>query len=202
MPAASPLASNGKIKLAKKGEVDDKKMDVDDDDAVQAPLPKYMAIHQSPSVSEAIAVHDSDIPQPLKHALQLTFAMFSYVLKDPVRKGISTSALNPYITVLFTFLTIILRDKVAERVLSRVIPWEDLAAFCTRLPRRIMQSELQKDATFLSSLSHKIGVSEDEDGAARRSTNAASGHVTPMVRRRTSRHRSWTVRDQASLSME
>ncbi|KAI0693720.1 hypothetical protein BC835DRAFT_1406670 [Cytidiella melzeri] len=139
----SPQMLNGRTKfMAKRPDLDEKTMEVDDG----TPLP--MA---SPIVSEA-ATAGTELPLSLKYALQLTFTMLTHTLKNPIRQphALSRSSLNPYITVILTFIATVLKDKTAEGVLARAVPWEDLARFLTRVPRRIIQSQTSKEAKLLS----------------------------------------------------
>ncbi|KAI0340639.1 hypothetical protein BDW22DRAFT_1346852 [Trametopsis cervina] len=151
----SPLISNGNhVKLMKKSESDEKKMDVDDEDNVNGDNRSHRLT--SPSIAEATPASSSaseELPVPLAYALQLTFMMLSHTLRNPIRppQGLSRSSLNPYITVLMTFLTTVLKDKTAERVLARAIPWEELATFLTRIPRKVIHRESIKEAELLSS---------------------------------------------------
>lgn len=115
---ASSLVSNGRMKvMAKSVDIEEKTMDVHDE------VPRSAA---SPAMSEAVATgpttSDSpDLPISLISALQLTFTMLTHTLKNPIGQphGLSRSSLNPYITLLLTFLSTVLKDKLAERVLAR-----------------------------------------------------------------------------------
>ena len=52
------------------------------------------------------------------------------------------STLNPYITVLHTFLTTMLKDRHTLAVLERAIPWTELTAFPNTAPQlQKLQSE-------------------------------------------------------------
>ena len=145
--AANPSNSNGRMKVvSRRVDIDEKTMDVDDEAA------RTMA---SPALSEAAAINSSsdslELPLSLKYALQLTFTMLTHTLKNPIRQphALSRSSLNPYITVILTFLSTVLKDRAAERALARVVPWEELARFFTSIPRRIMQ-EASKDVPLVS----------------------------------------------------
>lgn len=155
--SASPIMTNGsKVKvMAKRTDGDDKKMDVDEDEDASQSL-RAMAISQpSPSLSDASAALEPELPLGLKHALQLTFGMLTHVLGKPTLRRTSAAShppLNPYISIMMTFLATTLKDKTAEQVLTRAIPWEPLAAFLTsEVPRKIMQAETQKESLLLSS---------------------------------------------------
>lgn len=167
----SPVLTNGagKVKLmtSRKADADDKGMDVDDDNerdvdhhAVHGAHP--MAMHLSPAIPEAVTAAPTtgaDLPLSLQYALQLTFTMLTHTLKNPIRQphALSRSSLNPYITAILTFLATVLKDKSAERVLARTVPWEALAEFLTKtMPRRIVQHESSQEAALLSSGSHPL----------------------------------------------
>lgn len=134
--SASPIMSNGtnKVKLmAKRADVDDKKMDVD------------VSGTSSPAMADATT--EPELSSGLKYALQLTFGMLTHVLSRPYLRRSSPLArpsLNPYITILLTFVATTLKDKTAERVSKRAIPWEPLAVFlAAETLRKDMQAELQ-----------------------------------------------------------
>ncbi|EAU88181.2 hypothetical protein CC1G_03853 [Coprinopsis cinerea okayama7 len=82
-------------------------------------------------------------PAGLSYALQLTFAMLTHVLRRPHRQAsqFSRPTLNPYLTVILTFLATILKHPAALEVLERSIPWQDLANFFTTIPRRVMSAQ-------------------------------------------------------------
>ncbi|CDO74731.1 hypothetical protein BN946_scf184686.g2 [Trametes cinnabarina] len=143
-PGASPVLTNsanaGKIKvlMAKRLDGDHSKMEVDDED-VEDDRPAAEA--HSPVSPEP------ELPAPLQLAMQLTFAMLSHTLRHPWRRPTehATPTLNPYNTVVLTFLATVLRDHTARAALERAIPWEDLASFLTSsIPRRNVLREHQK----------------------------------------------------------
>ena len=133
-PVAGPLA---KMKLARKhaaGAGAEEKMDVDGETQQQQP---------SPSLSDASA---SAEPLPaFSMALQLTFAMLTHVLKKPVRRGSTLGdALNPYLTIVLTFLGTLSQHPAAMALLERAVPWEMLAAFLSTMPRSVSRSAFVK----------------------------------------------------------
>ncbi|KIP06005.1 hypothetical protein PHLGIDRAFT_73330 [Phlebiopsis gigantea 11061_1 CR5-6] len=159
---ASPIMTNGggKVKLMSKRTdgSDDKRMEVDDDgdDASHISGLRAMAISQpAPAPSDAAAATEPEIPLSLRSALQLTFAMLTHALGKPTlpqTSAVSHPHLNPYLTILLTFLATALKDKSAEGVLTRAIPWESLAAFLSsEMPRKIMFAETQRESPLLSS---------------------------------------------------
>jgi hypothetical protein len=70
------------------------------------------AVQVSPATSEADEATTgmaTEYPTPFKLVAQLTFAMLSHVLKNPTRKAspFTRSTLNPYLTIILTFLATI-----------------------------------------------------------------------------------------------
>ena len=136
------------------GGVDEEKMDLDED-----PLSHHLSrsrdcVMKSPTLPEAEAKpqtatgprEDSiapDHPLGFKFALQLNFQMLSTVLRHPTRKPsqYARSTLNPYITIILTFLATVLKHHPTLETLERSIPWADLASFFTVVPRKIMISQ-------------------------------------------------------------
>lgn len=114
--------------------VDEEKMDVDDDSQGIDPSMKSGS-SQDPSAPEH--------PPAFKFALQLTFSMLAYVLRHPTRKSsqFARSNLNPYLTILLTFLSTILKHSPTLEVLERAIPWDELATFFTTIPRKVMTAQ-------------------------------------------------------------
>jgi len=114
------------------GGVDEEKMDVDDE-------------HRGDAAMKSFASEDAlpDQPPAFKFALQLTFSMLSHVLRRPTRKSsqYSRSNLNPYLTILLTFLSTVLKHRPTLDVLERSIPWEELGKFFATVPRKIMISQ-------------------------------------------------------------
>ena len=129
---------------------DEETMDVDDPRRSPVVHASLLSGGQqiSPAVSEAgveDTQHEDDYDRPpsFKYALQLTFAMLSHVLRRPTRKvsPFARSTLNPYLIVLLTFLSTVLRHPSTLAVLERSIPWEELAKFFATIPRGIMNSQ-------------------------------------------------------------
>ncbi|KAG6821141.1 hypothetical protein H0H93_005361 [Arthromyces matolae] len=119
---------------------DDEKMDVDSSPRISTS--HSAASHQhSPPSTEANIGHDhgNEPPPSFKYALQFTFSMLSYVLEHPTRTkthGFVRASLNPYLSMMLTFLATVLKNIQVLRVLERAVPWEQLAAFfTTKLPK-------------------------------------------------------------------
>ncbi|KAF5387074.1 hypothetical protein D9615_001809 [Tricholomella constricta] len=127
--------------------VDDEKMDVDGASPHVTPSVRAICTHQpSPATSEAGAdeAPAREYPPSFKYALQLTFAMLSHVLKHPTRtksSGFARPGLNPYLSVVLTFLATVLKNPQTLAVLERNVPWEELAAFFARIPRGVMAKQ-------------------------------------------------------------
>jgi protein SMG6 len=148
VPGANAMA-NGKVKLmTKQPNGDEKRMDVDEDGDEMNGLRNGQL---SPMASEATAATpvEPELPLGLKCALQLTFSILSHVLGKPTLRRTSALAdpqLNPYISILLTFVATVLKDKAAAQVITRWVPWEALSSFLSSaVPRRVMQAELQKE---------------------------------------------------------
>lgn len=151
---ASPVPGHGtaaKVKLmtAKKPESDEKQMDVDDDeDTSGARTEKVVNFHNSPSLSEAAtSPNEPELPTALQHSMRLTFFLLAQTLRKPTRvtSPFARAILNPYLTVMLTFLATVLKDRHALSVFERSIPWTELAAFLNTVPRRLLLREQQKD---------------------------------------------------------
>jgi protein SMG6 len=140
-----PNAGSAGVKVMVKrattiAEDEEMKMDVDD----SADLKLAVAVQASPATSEAdeaVSAMADNYPTLFKLAVQLTFAMLSHVLKHPTRKPspFTRSTLNPYLTIVLTFLTTLSKHTVA--VLEWSIPWDNLAKFFTTVPRNVMVAQ-------------------------------------------------------------
>ncbi|KAF7777504.1 hypothetical protein Agabi119p4_3576 [Agaricus bisporus var. burnettii] len=121
----------GRIIAKKQATPTDNKMEVDDEGQQST----------SPTLSEA-GQHLETSPA-FKYALQLTFAMLSFVLRNPTRRAteFSRSSLNPYLTTILTFLSTVLKHAPSLALLERSIPWDDLTTFFSSIPRKVMESQ-------------------------------------------------------------
>ncbi|KAF5330656.1 hypothetical protein D9619_005946 [Psilocybe cf. subviscida] len=131
--ATGPQAAAAMRVMAKKvaagvpgAHVDDERMDVDEDGV--------------PAAESHETMNAADYSASFASALQLAFAMLSHVLRHPTRKATpyARSELNPYLTVMLTFLSTLLKHRAAVDALARSMPWADLAAFFATIPRKIM----------------------------------------------------------------
>ncbi|KAF8911941.1 hypothetical protein CPB84DRAFT_1812127 [Gymnopilus junonius] len=111
-------------------------MDVDEEPKADVPM-------RSPSAEAENDDANVEHPLALKFAVQLTFAMLSHVLRRPTRKAsqYARSNINPYLTVLLTFLSTVLKHRPTLDALERSIPWDELAAFFARIPRKVLISQ-------------------------------------------------------------
>ncbi|KAJ7767635.1 hypothetical protein B0H16DRAFT_1520260 [Mycena metata] len=88
----------------------------------------------------------STVPKPSRPfllAMELFSAMLSHVIRHPTRKRspFARSTLNPYLTAVLMFLATALKHPQARAAMERHLPWDDLAAFFARIPRRVMALE-------------------------------------------------------------
>jgi protein SMG6 len=81
-----------------------------------------------------------DHPPAFKFTLQLMFQVLSSVLRHPTRKPsqYARSTLDPYLTIILTFLATVLKHHPTLETLERSIPWANLASFFTVVSRKIM----------------------------------------------------------------
>ena len=117
---------------------EDRQMDVDD----ESPRVPFAAAHVSPALSDADLA--TELPPRFKFAMQLTFSMLTFVLRHPTRKAsqFSKPSLNPYLTVVLTFLVTMTKHAETLSVLERSMPWEDLAQFFSTIPRNVMAAHV------------------------------------------------------------
>jgi hypothetical protein len=94
-------------------------------------------------MSEAEPDPAFEAPASFRFALQLMFAMLTHVLHRPTRKPspFARSTLNPYLTVILTFLATVLKHPQTLGAIERSVPWDDLAAFFARIPRHMMAGQ-------------------------------------------------------------
>ena len=118
-------------------EDDDAKMDIDDFKGKNQTSPA------TSEADEATGSYANEYPASFKLAAQLTFAMLSHVLKNPMRKSspFAKPTLNPYMTIVLTFLATISRHPASLSTLERTIPWDKLATFFATVPRTVMLSQ-------------------------------------------------------------
>lgn len=140
--------ATGKVKLMMVKKADgEKDMEVDGEEGGDMTNVRRMVtgIQISPAMSEATP--PGEIPDTLRLAAKLTFKMLKHVLKKPTRHAtpFARETLNPYITVVLTFLATIFKDRQAFGTLERLVPWEELANFFSSIPRHVFSHEQQKE---------------------------------------------------------
>ena len=123
-------------------EDEETKMDIDDGSDFKL----AGVVQASPATSEAdeaVTSVATEYPTPFKLAAQLTFEMLSHVLKNPTRKAapFARSTLNPYLTIILTFLATLAKNPATLAVLERSVPWDELAQFFATIPRNVMVSQ-------------------------------------------------------------
>lgn len=116
---------------------EDRSMDIDDESPVMAAGQAVL----SPALPDADSA--SDLPPMFKFATQFTFSMLSFVLHHPTRKAsqFSRLSLNPYLTIMVTFLATVCKHTPTLSVLERSMPWEDLARFFSNIPKRVLVAQ-------------------------------------------------------------
>jgi len=123
--------------------------------------------HRGDAAMKSFSLEDALPEQPpaFKFALQLTFSLLSHVLQWPTRKSsqYSRSNLNPYLAILLTFLSTVLKHCPT---LECSIPWEEFGVFFATVPRKIM-----------------ITQGLIWDGMAARCTSTGSGRVARNAKR-------------------
>jgi hypothetical protein len=117
------------MRVIAKRELDEHDMDIDEP-------PANGAYQPSPAGSDAEADSLAH-PLPFTLALQLTFRMLVFVLGRPTRKSspFSRSTVNPYIAIVLTFLTTLIKHAETFDILESAIPWDDFVRFCRTIPR-------------------------------------------------------------------
>ncbi|KIJ69496.1 hypothetical protein HYDPIDRAFT_79483 [Hydnomerulius pinastri MD-312] len=135
---AAPIRVVAKRSTAVRHDEDgeEKRMEVDDDGT--KPSPGQVQI--SPALSDVGL--PLELPQTFKFAMELAFSMLSFVLRNPSRKSspFARSTLNPYLSVLLTFLVTVNKHSETLAILERSIPWEDLTRFFGSIPRNVLSS--------------------------------------------------------------
>ena len=119
MPTGAPA---GKMSMAKRLEGDNSKMDVNDADV---DVDKFNVAAGDTPYPVSPGVQEPELRPGLKLAMQLTFAMLSHTLCHPFRRPskYATPTLNPYNTIMLTFLATVMGDPSARSVLQGSIPW-------------------------------------------------------------------------------
>jgi protein SMG6 len=153
--AAQAAAANVKVNMLTK-KVDEMEVDDAEDGASalrqerDASIKGSGVLTVSPQYQNAspVTLDESDLPLAFKFALQLTFEMFAFTLRNPTRKATSFSrpSLNPYNTILLTFLATVMKHTSVQRLLERAVPWDALAQFFSSMPSSGLNPLLQADS--------------------------------------------------------
>lgn len=128
----------GGVRVVVKRPADDR-MEVDD---ISTPTAEAGPVQLSPAPSDGEV--EAELPQAFKNGLQITFAMLSHVLRTPYRRSSQYAQVkvNPYLTVILTFLATVTKNRQILSVMERVIPWGELATFfASSIPEKVMKSE-------------------------------------------------------------
>ena len=83
----------------------------------------------APAPVPAPAPYEAPITPTFTHALEFAFSVFKFVLAHPTRSQGIHSVLNPYITILLTFLATLFRQSHVGAVLRMAIPWKAFIDF-------------------------------------------------------------------------
>lgn len=139
-PSSSTAAKKREL-VAKMGD-----LAVSDTPAVSSPT--AMEVDSATPTVQTAKEQDEEMQPELPYALQLTIQlameMFSFCLRHPTRRAsaFAKPTLNPYITIMLTFLCTILKQPTALSLLEKYIPWEDFTAFLSSAPRGLMDAEV------------------------------------------------------------
>ncbi|PFH52354.1 hypothetical protein AMATHDRAFT_74154 [Amanita thiersii Skay4041] len=123
-------------------------MEVDEDQQIPRELKAspFSAAEQTHKTSVNIrssatdVLNHAELPTSFLLALQLTFSMLTHVLRHPLLKSsaFAHADVNPYLTVVLTFLVTILKHPTTLQIIEKAVPWEELATFFAKIPRNSM----------------------------------------------------------------
>ena len=137
VPAIPPLPKT-RISSRKEERRDSDRMDVDAEEE-DIKMTATDGVTSSPVITKADGDLDGDLPVHLKLSLQLTFFMLSQALSRPMRSiPFQKDTLNPYITIILTFVSTVVKSDHWS-IFERVIPWGELAAFLSSVPRSVIR---------------------------------------------------------------
>ena len=139
VPTIPPLPKS-RTSSKKEERRDPDRMDIDpEEDDVKMMMVTDGITSLLPIIAKAGADLDGDLPVHLRLSLQLTFSMLSQALSKPMRSiPFQKDALNPYITIILTFVSTIVKSDHWS-TFERVIPWGELAVFLCSIPRSIIK---------------------------------------------------------------
>ncbi|KDN48528.1 hypothetical protein K437DRAFT_83968 [Tilletiaria anomala UBC 951] len=81
------------------------------------------------------APSDEDLPLPLRCALRLAFTSLRILIVRWIKSRNAT--INPYLTIILTFLATVAKQTVALGILERWVPWEALTQLAVHAPHPI-----------------------------------------------------------------
>lgn len=84
---------------------------------------------EHPSSDDAGVDEVAEPTQNYSHAIHLTFTMLDFTLKHPTRQQGLHSVLNPYITILLTFVSTLCRQPHVASIFIDHFPWNALTEF-------------------------------------------------------------------------
>lgn len=76
--------------------------------------------------------HSAEVNPTFLNALHLTFTMLEFALEHPTRQQGLHAVLNPYITLVLTFLSTMCRQPHVASILVDHMPWKGLVDFLTK----------------------------------------------------------------------
>jgi protein SMG6 len=129
---------------------EEKKMDIDVD--VDLNETESKSHNAGGSIPQILSSDSPELSHSFRLALDLTLTTLSYALRNPWRKAnaFAQPSLNPYITVILTYLSTLFKHSSVLALMERSVPWDDLAAFFNTIPRSIVAAELELGAKGLT----------------------------------------------------
>ncbi|KZT61497.1 hypothetical protein CALCODRAFT_479780 [Calocera cornea HHB12733] len=99
-------------------------------------------------------------PLTFRLALQLTFDLLAIVLEHPYHRAppYYTSHLNPFIVMMFTYLSTIAKSHKAMAIVERYVPWEQLARFVQGHVQRVSQGDRERAAKLRAEKPNSGGI--------------------------------------------
>ena len=141
-------------------EDDDTKMDINGVDDSQ-PLGRIQTSPTTSEADEAAGSYTNECPTLFRLVAHLAFSMLSHVLKSPMQKPslFAKLTLNPYMTIVLTFLATISRHPASLSTHKCNVPWDKLATFFTTVPHSVILSQgLNKTGEWL--MGHVLKIFE------------------------------------------
>lgn len=111
--------------------------------------------------SDQATIH---VPTSLRLAMRLTVTLLVHAIRHPTKPGEADPAINPYITILLTFLSTLAHNPTALAVIRSDIPWEKLISLFDTLPKYASDLYLRNNNNIPSRL---LGLTLPEDWCIR-----------------------------------